>query len=115
MKALQSANLALRFLLELSAIAAVTYWGVETGSGVWSWLLAVGAAALVIAVWALFISPKATVELAPPVRLGLEFMVFGAAAFALAVAGQGALAFVLAVLAAISGTLNYVWSRRRPG
>jgi hypothetical protein len=108
--ALQGANSAVRFVLELSAIAAVAYWGVEAGSGIWGWLLAVGAAALVIAVWALFLSPKATVELAQPLRLGLEFAVFGAAALALAAAGQGALAVVLAVAAAISGTLNYVWN-----
>jgi Protein of unknown function (DUF2568) len=106
----KAANLGLRFLLELSAIAAVAYWGFETGSGVSGWLLAAGAAALVIVVWALFLSPKATIELARPLRLGLEFMVFGAAALALAAAGQVALAIVFAVVAAISGTLNYVWN-----
>jgi uncharacterized protein DUF2568 len=67
-----------------------------------------GSAALVIGVWALFLSPKASVELARPLRLGLEFVVFGAAALALAVAGQVTLAIVFAVVAAISGTLNYV-------
>jgi hypothetical protein len=108
--AAQSANLALRFLLELCAIAAVAYWGIEMGSGLWGWLGAAGAAALVIVVWALFISPKATVELAPPLRLGLELVIFAAAALALAAAGQAALAVVFAVLAAVSGALNYVWS-----
>jgi hypothetical protein len=107
--ALRGGNLALRFLLELGAFAAVAYWGIETGSGIWGWLLAVGAAALVIVVWALFISPKATVELAPPLRLGLELATFAAAALALAAAGQSVLAVVFAVIAAISGTLNYVW------
>jgi Protein of unknown function (DUF2568) len=106
---LRGANLALRFLLELSAIAAVTYWGFDAGSGIWGWFLAVGAAALVIVVWALFISPKATIELARPLRLVLEFGVFGTAALALAAAGQVALAVVFAVIAAASGTLNYVW------
>jgi hypothetical protein len=110
MKMLQRANLGVRFLLELSAISAVAYWGFETGTGLSEWLLAVGAAGLVIVVWALFISPKATIELTPPVRLVLEFVVFGAAALALAAAGQRTLAVVFAVIAAISGTLNYVWS-----
>jgi Protein of unknown function (DUF2568) len=106
---LRGANLALRFLLELSAIAAVVYWGFEAGSGIWGWFLAVGAAALVLVVWALFISPKATIELERPLRLVLEFTVFGAAAVALAAAGQVVLAVVFAVVAAVSGTLNYVW------
>lgn len=118
MKALQGANLGLRFLLELSAFAAIAYWGYDAGSGVWRWLLAVGAPALVAVVWALFVSPKARIELARPLRLVIEFLVFGAAALALAAAGQPILAVVFAVIAAISGTLNYVWDRpplRPPG
>jgi hypothetical protein len=42
-KVLIGANLGLRFLLELSALAATAYWGFETGSGAIGWLLAVGA------------------------------------------------------------------------
>jgi hypothetical protein len=108
---LRGANPALRFLLELSAIAAVLYWGFETGSGICGWFLAVGAAALVIVVWALFISPKAGIELERPLRLVLEYAVFGAAAVALAAAGQVVLAIVLAVVALVSGTLNYAWEK----
>jgi hypothetical protein len=103
MKVLEGANLGLRFLLELSALAATAYWGFETESGVIGWLLAVGAPALVIVVWALFLAPKRTIELAKPIRFVLELMVFGAAALALAAAGQRALAVVFAVVAAIGG------------
>jgi hypothetical protein len=109
MKVLEGANLGLRFLLELSVLAATAYWGFEAESGVIGWLLAVGAPALVIVVWALFLAPKRTIELAKPIRLVLEFMVFGAAALALAAAGEETLAVVFAVVAAISGTLNYMW------
>ena len=109
MKVIQGANLGLRFLLELSALAATAYWGFETGSGAIGWLLALGAPALVIVVWALFLAPKRTIELAKPIRLVLEFMVFGAAALALAAAGQQTLAVAFAIVAAISGTLNYIW------
>jgi Protein of unknown function (DUF2568) len=112
LRILEGANLALRFLLELSALAATAYWGYNTGSGVTRWLLAVGAPALVILVWALFISPNPAIELARPIRLVLEFMVFGAAALALAAAGQWTLAVAFAAVAAISGTLNYIWDQR---
>ena len=54
-------------------------------------------------------SPDPTVELARPVRLVIEFAVFGAAAGALAATGHRTLAVVLAVLAVVRGTLNYVW------
>jgi hypothetical protein len=106
------ANLALRFVLELCALAATAYWGSTTGSGVTPWLLAIGAPAVVIAVWALFVSPKATVELRPPLRLAIEFLVFGAAALGLAAAGRPTLAVAFAIVAAISGTLNYLWPER---
>jgi hypothetical protein len=43
------------------------------------------------------------------IRLVLESIVFGAAALARAAADQPTLAIVFAVIAAISGTLNYVW------
>ena len=59
---MRAANLGLRFLLELGALAAVGYWGWETGDGLLGWVLAIGAIAAVIAVWALFVSPKHTVE-----------------------------------------------------
>jgi uncharacterized protein DUF2568 len=78
-KILEGANLALRFLLELSALAATAYWGYDTGSGLTRWVLAVVVPAIVVVVWALFLSPKARIELARPIRLALEFLVLGAA------------------------------------
>lgn len=109
MKVLEGANLGLRFMLELSALAATAYWGYTTGSGVTRWLLAIGAPVLVAVVWGLFVSPKATVELSRPLQLVIEFAVFGAAVLALAAADQWTLAVVFAIVAAVSGTLNYVW------
>jgi hypothetical protein len=38
---LRSANLALKFLLELAAVAAFVAWGADVGDGGWSLLLAV--------------------------------------------------------------------------
>jgi Protein of unknown function (DUF2568) len=106
----KSANLGLRFLLELSALAATAYWGFGTSSGPSQWLLGLGAPAAVIVVWGLFVSPKAKVELPRPARFAIELLVWAAAALALWAAGQVALAFVFAILALVSGTLNYAWS-----
>jgi hypothetical protein len=108
-RTVKAANLALRFLLELSALAATAYWGYETGSGVTRWVLAIAAPAVVIAVWALFVSPNPRIELPRAVRLAIEFVVFAAAAGALAASGQRTLAAIFFVVAVISGTLNYVW------
>jgi Protein of unknown function (DUF2568) len=102
--ALRSTNLLARFALELSALTAFAYWGLQT-----HWVVAVLAAALMGFVWALFLAPRRRIDLAKPARLVIEFVVFGAAALALAVADQPELAVVLAVVATLSGTLNYVW------
>lgn len=47
--ALRGVNLALRFALELCALAALAYWGVHTHAGATGWLLG-GAAVLAAAV-----------------------------------------------------------------
>ena len=107
---MREANLGLRFILELSAIAAAAYWGFSTGSGLTSVLLGLAAPAAVIVVWGLFLSPKRRFELPHPVRFAIELAVFAGAALGLAAAGQTALAVVLAVLAVVSGALNYVWN-----
>jgi len=86
----KAANLALRFFLELAALAALAYWG----WGV-TWVLAVAAPAAWIALWATFGSPKAKVTLSTPQRIGFEAVVFGAAAGALWAAGQPVWAVVL--------------------
>jgi hypothetical protein len=79
----KAANLALRFFLELAALAALAYWG----WGV-SWVLAIAAPAAWIALWATFGSPKARVKLPDARRIAFEAIVFGAAAAALWAAGQ---------------------------
>jgi len=105
----RAANLALRFLLELSALAATAYWGFATASGLTQWVLGLGAPALVAVIWGLFISPKAKVELPRPAQFAIELLVFAAAALALIVADQPVLGIVLGGLELVSGTLNYVW------
>jgi hypothetical protein len=78
-----AANLAVRFFLELAALAALAYWG----WGV-SWVLAILAPAAWIALWATFGSPKAKVPLSTPQRIAFEAIVFGAASVALWAAGR---------------------------
>jgi hypothetical protein len=106
----KAANLALRFALELAALAALAYWG-------WcvSWVLAIAAPAAWIALWATFGSPKARVTLSTPQRIVFEALVFGAAAVALGAAVRPAWGVILfvawaanrAVLTALgAGTLD---------
>jgi Protein of unknown function (DUF2568) len=100
----QGANLALRFALELGAIAAVAWWGFGV-----SWVLGLLAPAAVIAVWWLFVAPKRRFELGHPLRFAVELCVWAAATVALFAAGQPFLAVAFGVAAVASGALNYAW------
>jgi len=96
----ESLTLLVRFLLELCMLAALGYWGFKTGdSAATQWLLGLGAPLLAAVVWGAFIAPKATVEVPTAVWIGLQALVFGGAALALAaVAPQLALIFLIAVV-----------------
>ncbi len=106
MDVLKNANLALRFLLELGALAAVAYWGYRTGDGALRWVLAVAATVAVAVVWWLFVSPKAAIDAPQPARLVIELAVWTAAAAALWAAGHPTLAIAFFVVAVVSGVLN---------
>src|SRR5207342_3126684 len=94
--AMSIVNLALRFLLELCAVAAAAYSANElaaaAGAGPLSWIAAVGAASAVILVWAAVVAPKTQNGLSPlrKERLGTAIML--ATAVALGLAGQQTLA-----------------------
>ncbi len=73
----------LRFLLELAGVAAVAIWGIRTGSDdATRAILAMGASALLILVWAIVVAPKARNPLAPRVRwlIGSGLLLLAAAA-----------------------------------
>ena len=99
------ANLLLRFLLELAALAAFGYWG-WTISGGWV------ARATVAVIWATFISPKARIPTGPVGRALLGLVVFLLAAAALWTRDQHRWAMVYGSLAVISSALMLVWPGR---
>jgi Protein of unknown function (DUF2568) len=92
-------SLALQFLLELAALAALAYWGYSTGDGGFAQIaLAVAAPLVAATAWALFGSPRAPLHLTGASRLLLELAFFGSAAVALAAARQVVPAIAFAVL-----------------
>ena len=108
MDVLKNANLGLRFLLELGALAAVAYWGFQTGDGALRWVLGIAAPVAVAVVWWLFVSPKAAVDAPRPVRLAVELAVWTAAGAALWAAADPTLGIAFFVVAVASGILNAV-------
>jgi uncharacterized membrane-anchored protein len=63
---LRSANLAVKFLLALAAVAAFVAWGAEVGDGGWSLLVVVVQGAAAVMLWGLFAAPKSRVRLPSP-------------------------------------------------
>jgi hypothetical protein len=99
------ANLALAFLLELCALAALGYWGVSVGGGlVTKTALGLGTPLVAAILWGLFAAPRAPVSV-PLVGLGVKLIVFGSAAAALYATGHRALAIVFAAIVVANGAL----------
>ena len=109
---IKSANLALRFLLELCALAATAYRG-ATGERPHGRpiLLAVAAPVTVGVVWVPFVAPGATIHTRPVTRFLVELAVFAAAASALLRRGRVALAAVLGLCYAVNRALMAVWDQ----
>ena len=99
---MRAANLALKFTLELAALA---FWGGTVGEGAVSVLVAIAAPALMIVLWGRFAAPKASRRLSTASRVPFELAVFAAAAAALAAAGEIALAAAFAALVCVNSIL----------
>jgi len=108
----KQANLALRFLLELAALAALAYWGATAATNrAVRVLLAFAAPAVAAAASALFVSPNATIAAGPVVRWVVELLVFGAATVGLLARGRPVLALLLALIYIANRVFMTVWDQ----
>lgn len=108
--AAQAANLALRFLLELAALAALGYWGFHTGhSALANVALGLGAPLIAAVVWGVFAAPRSDRRLHGPALVAVQLAVLGAGVVALAGAGRPVLAAVFAALVVLNAVLLQVW------
>jgi hypothetical protein len=107
---IKMANLALRFVLELCALAALGYWGWQIGQSTPVKLfVGIGAPLVAAVVWGLFIAPRATMPVPTWLWLLLQLAIFGLAAAGLAVTGHRSLAVALALAVVVNGALLHVW------
>ncbi len=107
--AVKAANLALRFVLELAALAALGYWGAQAGpNAVTGVVLAVGTPLLAAVAWGLFVSPKRRVDV-PVLRWVVELTVFGAAALGLVASGHRGLGAALLAVYTVNRALVSAW------
>ncbi|MBO8142590.1 MAG: YrdB family protein [Firmicutes bacterium] len=104
-------NLALRFLLELGALAALGYWGWTQHQGMSRWLVSVTAPLAAAVVWAVFRVPgdggPPVVAVRGAVRLALEAGLFLLAILALVRSARPQPAAVLAALTILHYLLDH--------
>jgi hypothetical protein len=98
-------NLALRFLLEVAALAGLAFAGWRLANGALSIVMAVTLPLVAAAFWGVFTVPndpsrsgKSPVPVSGAVRLALELLVLGGGAVAVAVAGAPIVAAILGAL-----------------
>jgi hypothetical protein len=105
MAALRGGNLALKFGVELAAIASLGYWGASLDGTLLSAVAMVLAPAVMIALWARFAAPRAPRRLPLRTRIPLELTLLLLAAVALLAADEGVLAAVMAVVVVLNALL----------
>lgn len=110
MQALQAINLAVRFVLELLAVAGLAYWGLRSGLAAVPRIgTAVGAPVAVVVFWGLVAAPHAPVTLPAPAKVAVQLLVFAIAAWALAVAGRPGWGTALLSAAVLNAGLMLWW------
>jgi len=104
-------NLALRFLLELTALLAMGVWGWRQGEGGLRYVLAVGIPLAAAAVWGTFRIPndpgKAPVAVPGILRLALELAYFAFATWALFDIGAELPGWIFGIVTAIHYLVSY--------
>ncbi|MCJ1706592.1 YrdB family protein [Microbacterium sp. VKM Ac-2923] len=94
----------------LFAFITLAIWGFAAWPFPWNIVAGIGAPALAILVWALFVSPRAVLAVHPFIRAIVELFVYAAATIAWWSMGQAVIGLVFAIVAVVFGALN---GRRR--
>ena len=105
MSGLKDANLAVKFMLELAAIAAFALWGASLDGVVVAVVVGVAAPAFVVVLWGLFAAPRSSRRLPISARVPFELSVFALAAAALLALDWTAIAVTFAAVVVVNAVL----------
>jgi hypothetical protein len=116
-------NLALRFVLELTALFALGYWGWTQHEGLWRYVWSLGLIIIAAVIWGTFAVPddpsrsgRAPVPVPGIIRLLIELAFFAAGTWAFFASNQPIWGFVLGALTIIHYALSYdriLWLLKR--
>ncbi len=112
MDALKMINAGIRFLLELSLLAALGYWGFSSQPTLlMKILLGIGLPIVVAFLWGLFVSPRAAIQVSASLHLILEITLMGLGSAALFLSHKPTLAWIYTVLVIINKILLVIWKQ----
>jgi hypothetical protein len=115
MSLLEMANAGLRFALELCALVALGYAGLQVSESLLIDLVLGLVPPLIFAlIWGAYVGPRAPMRLADPVRHILELALFLVAALSLIAAGSPLFGVVLASAVAVNIALMILLGQRQP-
>ncbi|MFT4214940.1 MAG: YrdB family protein [Microbacterium sp.] len=100
----------LAFLCEMFAFATLAVWGFTAWPLPWNIVAGLGAPLIAIALWALFVSPRALVPVHPFARALVELLVYAATTIVWWTSGSAWIGLAFAVVAV---TVGLVAGRRR--
>ncbi len=99
-------NLLVRFILELVIFFSFAYWGFHLDNGLIVKMIAgIGLCLVMVVIWGIFISPKATVKLPEAGVIAIEFVITLSAFLCLYAAGLQTFAIVFGIAAVINRLL----------
>lgn len=107
-------NLAVRFILEISALVALGRWGWDQATGVLQLVLALGIPVFAAVLWGTFAVPgdpsrsgRAPVAIPGIARLFLELAIFAAATWALFATGASILGWFFGIAVLVHYAISY--------
>ena len=108
-------NLAIRFLLEITALTAIGIWGWQYGNGTWPrFILAIGLPIIAATIWGIFNVPNdssrsgaAPIIVPGIIRLAIELAIFSLATWALYDLAYIQLSWLLGGLVAMHYLISY--------
>jgi hypothetical protein len=108
----RAANLAVRFLLEITSIVMLAALAFSGGTPIAMRVAGLVGALAFVALWARYVAPKSSRRLADPARLVLELGLFASAAAASAVTVGAAVAAIFATVVLANEILLFVFRQR---
>ena len=105
---MKAVNLLLRFLLELTALVALGYWGFHAAAGMAGILICIGAPLAFAVLWGLFAAHKAKYPPPQPWKAVLGAVLLEVTPVILALEGQGVWAVGMGVVIVVNSGLVYL-------